>query len=105
MSVKEKIENIENKLSNKENNDSNENNDSKLSKKETVKEYNARYYFKNKDKVLASLSVIVECNICGKSIAKSGIKLHKSKPICRKTLEQKLRDEKTINDIKNNVNI
>lgn len=87
MSVKEKVENIENKLS----------------QKETIKEYNARYYSKNKDKVLASLAEKVECNICGKMITKNGIKLHKSKPICRRTLEQKLRDEKTINDIKNNI--
>jgi hypothetical protein len=89
MSVKEKVENIENKLS----------------KKESVKEYNAKYYAKNKVKLISNLCEKVECNICGKSISKNGLKLHKSKPICRRALEQKLRDEKTINDIKNNISI
>lgn len=93
MSVKEKIENIENKLTK----------ESKCAKKETVKEYNARYYAKNKTKLIASLCEKVECNVCGKLITKNRLKLHKSKPICKNTLEQKLRDEKTINDIKSNL--
>lgn len=84
MSVREKVEEIENKLS----------------KKESVKEYNAKYYSKNKRKLIANLCEKVQCNICGKSITKNNLKLHKSKPICRNTLEQKLRDEKIINDIK-----
>ena len=87
MSVKEKVENIENKLS----------------QKETVKEYNSRYYSKNREKVLSALSEKIECNVCCKLITRNGLKLHKSKPICRKTLEQKLRDEKTILDAKNNI--
>jgi len=87
MSVKEKIENIENKLS----------------KKDIVKEYNANYYSKNKTKLLANLCEKIECNVCGRKVTKNGLKLHKSKAICRNTLLQKLQDEKTINDIKNNL--
>ena len=87
MSVMERVENI----------------DKKLSKKEAVKEYNARYYSKNKAKLIANLCEKVDCNICGKSITKNRLKIHKSKPICRNALEQKLRDAKTIQDVKNNI--
>lgn len=98
MSVQEKIENIEKQLSKKE-----EIVEKKLSKKEALKQYNATYYNKNKEKLISKLCEKVECNICGRTITMNNLKLHKRKPICKNTLEQKLRDEKIINDIKTNL--
>lgn len=75
------------------------NNEKELSKKEMVKEYNAKYYSKNKEKLIANLCEKVQCNICGKLITKNRLKLHKTTALCGRTLQQKLRDEKIINDI------
>lgn len=80
-----------------------ENSEKELCKKEMVKEYNAKYYTKNKEKLIANLCEKVECNICGKFITKNRLKLHKTTALCKRTLQQKIRDEMIINEIINNV--
>lgn len=95
MSVKEKIKNIENKLT--------ENTITKVKDKDKVKEYNARYYAKNRTKITTQAHQKVNCPVCGKQITRYRLNLHKTTSLCKRTLENKLKDEKIINDIKNKI--
>lgn len=52
--------------------------DSKKSKwtDEFMKEYRKKYYLKNKDKILASMTQKIECDVCGSKIMKSIKNIH-----------------------------
>lgn len=88
MSVQDKIKNIEDNLK----------------KKTDSKEYQSKYYKEHKQKLISQLCEKVECNICGRKVTKNRLNIHKTTLLCRKTLETRLKDEKTINHIKNLIN-
>ena len=49
---------------------------------EYVKNYNAEWYAKNKEKHLKNMSEKIDCDICGKSVVKAKIKRHQRSKKC-----------------------
>ena len=47
-----------------------------LNKKDSIKRYNAKYYEKNKDKILNNLKDKIKCDICNSQFCKSGYYRH-----------------------------
>ena len=64
------------------------NNESTNDKKQKIKEYNADYYQKNKDKIIKRLTEKVTCT-CGRTVGKNSLKSHLKTKIHAKYLALK----------------
>lgn len=83
MSVQEKIQTIEGKIS-----------------KDKTKEYNAMYYKKNKEAISIKLCEKVECNLCGRIMIKNNLNRHKTKPICLRVMERKIKEAELLEQMR-----
>ena len=74
-------------------------------KKQTKKEYNAKYYEQNKATLNQKACVVNECPFCLRKVIKNNMKTHQDSSIClRKTEERaknKIRMDKLLIDIQN----
>ena len=83
---------MDNNMEHTNNETSNKTND----KKQKLKEYNAAYYQKNKDKIIKRLSEKVTCT-CGRTVGKNSLNNHLKTKIHAKYLALKEKEENIIN--------
>ena len=69
------------------------------------KQYNKTYYEKHKQEISNKLCCKVVCNLCGRTVIKNNIQSHKKREICKRTIEQKIRESEILKQMNNNVDI
>jgi len=52
--------------------------------KKTRKDYNKKYYEKNKEQIIKYICEKKECSLCGKNIARKTMKNHQKTNLCKK---------------------
>jgi hypothetical protein len=60
--------------------------------KETRKEYNKKYYEKNREDILSKACTQVICTLCGRHVSKYNLEKHKKKDICARFQESRKYD-------------
>jgi len=54
-----------------------------LNNKQTIKEYNSKYYAVNKDRILKRMSESIECPECCRQITRQHMKRHLRSKLCK----------------------
>lgn len=60
----------------------------KKKRKNNTKEYNAKYYADNKERILAMLCKMVICPLCGTSTSHQNLKRHQKGKLCKRRAER-----------------